>query len=287
MKLPKFAFLFVIFAPLANAQSDCLSHAKTELETVYCKVAATPEGRSLPLFSDFRRNNAKVQALLLKQPARKLGITLPEVPKTSVAPRPSNKPDQPRTSVASQNKPANKVSTQKKPTQSAVQKRVEVVQDPLQQCGFAGESIRCPRTHYQLRLNQQNAKLVAGALGAANPLSLPAFSGQLNDKAAVNNYLADSYTHYIDKMLVIGLGASTMTYTKFHYTFWDLVEKKQDFAQRVNTMYEYLKQDKASMGVQSRYDNALPGGLDWCTFLSTNIIVCDNGKRNWVYTPRS
>ena len=115
-------------------------------------------------------------------------------------------------------------------------------------------------------------------------MALDSFQGNLQDKSAVNRYLARSYRHYIDKMLFIGLGASTMTYTKFHYTFWDLVEKREDFAGRVNAMYDFLKQDKATMAVQERYDKVMPAGIDWCTSLSDSVVVCDDGKRNWVYT---
>jgi hypothetical protein len=51
-------------------------------------------------------------------------------------------------------------------------------------------------------------------------------------------------------------------------------------------MYNFLKQDKASMSVQARYDQQLPAAIDWCTLLSANVVVCDNGKKNWVYAKR-
>ena len=80
------------------------------------------------------------------------------------------------------------------------------------------------------------------------------------------------------------MGGSTMTYTKFHYTFWELLEKQEDFSKRVREMYNFLKQDKASMAVQARYDQQMPTGIDWCTPLNDKLVVCDNGKRNWIYS---
>lgn len=275
------------------ADSDCLSVAKTELENIYCRVAATPEAGKLPSFSDFRRNTVQVQALLLKRPAERLGIQLP---KSASRARPQqvarveSPPPQaaaPKPARSSSPKGAAKVietATSNVPhaTVNHGEKR-----NALAGCRLANADIFCPGGGYRLEDNRQNHQLADGALSEGNILDLPSFRGSPSDKSAVNNYLADSYEHYINKMLLIGLGGSTMTYTKFHYTFLDLLEKQEDFAARVGETYNYLKKDKASMAIQARYDQQMPSSIDWCTQLNDNIVVCDNGRRNWVYSNTS
>ncbi len=257
--------------------------AKTDLENVYCQIAATPDGRTLPAFSDFRRNNAQVQALLLKRPAERLGIKMPS--SSGQQKRTANRTQrqtqvEPKTRPAASSRPATVVVPESPISPPAP----PVVSKPgLSRCRFLGDNIACGDSVFRLASNRQNNQLKPGALGPTNLLILSSFNGQLNNKVAVNNYLADSYQLYIEKMLLIGLGASTMTYTKFHYTFWELVEKRENFANRVGDMYDFIKKDKASMAIKARYGNDLPGGMDWCTELSDKIIVCDNGKKNWVY----
>ena len=274
------------------ADSNCHSLAKTPLEKSYCQIAATPEARNLPSFADFRRNNPQVQAMLLKSPARRLGITLPAVAQhqppapSPPAPEPRVKPPAPVSPPSPQAARTRKES-EKKATVNAASNVTSSKPTPVNRlaaCQFSGTQIRCAEQIFQLVNNRQNNQLAAGALTADNVLMLKPYVGKLSDEVAVNNYLADSYEHYIYKMLLIGLGGSTMTYTKFHYTFWELVDKHEDFAGRVGEMYNFLKQDKANMAVQARYDKQLPGGIDWCQQLNSTIVVCDNGKKNWVYT---
>jgi len=278
--------LLLAYPMTVAAASDCLAMAKTALEKIYCQVAATPEAGKLPSFSDFRRNNSQVQAMLLKAPARRLGIELPSnATQQRSAPVNPNPSPAPRQSVAVVSTPAATPATtkpQKPPSQtpSANPKAV----DPLQGCQLSGERIRCPSARYDLVDNLDNKHLAPGVLGAGNELGLVSYRGDLGDTNGINNYLADSYEHYVNKMLVIGLGGSTMTYTKFHYTFWELVEKREDFAGRVNQMYAYLKQDKASMAVKSRYLHTMPAAMDWCQLLNTTVVICDDGKNNWVYS---
>ena len=291
--------VFSFVPALALGQGDCAAQAKTEMEKLYCRIAATPEVKSLPSFTDFRRNTPKVQALLLKGPAGRLGLELPG-PSKSTASRtnaPTSKPSSNSSSPTTPEKstPASvpakaTVQTTKKQTANATEKQTKPAatngsaQQVLASCQFRGEEIRCGRQTYLLQNNQQNQHLQPGVLNADNGLVLSRYSGPKSDTVAVNNYLADSYERYINKMLEIGLGDSTMTYTKFHYTYWELVEKGEDFPGRVGQMFEFLKRDKATMAVKARYDNQLPASIDWCQQLSTAIVVCDDGKKNWVYS---
>lgn len=278
MRLVHSLFLIALLgSQYCLGQSNCQSLAKTDLEVVFCKISVTPEGRGLPSFSDFRRNSAQIQTLLLKRPAERLGISLPtpsRSPKKVVA-SPKPKVNKRPATAATASPPTTKTIS---PPPSA-----EVASKGINHCDFRGSSIVCAGDLFRLTLNRQNNQLKPGVLGGANTLDLPPFKQQLTDNIAVNNYLATSYERYIDKMLLVGLGGSTMTYTKFHYTFWELMDKQEDFAARVGAMYEFIKKDKASMAVKTRYGNDMPQGIDWCADLSNDVIVCDNGKKNWVY----
>ena len=295
MRLLSLLFLAISFcSDLCFGQSDCQTLAKNELENIYCQITATPEGRTLPSFSDFRRNSAQVQTLLLKGPAQRLGITLPTgatAPQKVVQnppPKPRSKPARAEETKSSALKPAIPDPILPPPlTHTGLPQNNLNANRGLQGCKLRNTEIVCKKDLYLLTHNRQNQQLQPGVLEDTNRLNLPSFQGSLNNKVAVNNYLADSYQLYIDKMLLIGLGGSTMTYTKFHYTFWELVEKRENFANRVSTMYEFIKKDKASMAVKTRYGDDLPGGIDWCMELSEEVIVCDNGKKNWVYVRQS
>ena len=276
--------LFGIFPCLSLAESDCYSLAKTAMELTYCKIAATPEASNLPSFSDFRRNTSQVQAMVLKAPARRLGIELPNSGATRKTETAASNPKTPSSSSTPvKSEPKKKTQAPTKTNAVVTASKPKASPGNLAGCQLQGRVIHCGGRNYQLVDNRQNRDLASGVLGPDNNLLLPSFQGSVNDQTALNNYLADSYELYVNKMLLIGLGGSTMTYTKFHYTFMELREKGEDFAGRVRDMYNYLKQDKAGMVVKARYDQELPGGIDWCQALNSNLIVCDDGKKNWVY----
>jgi len=109
----------------------------------------------------------------------------------------------------------------------------------------------------------------------------------LNDQDNVHRYLGDSYRRYIQAMLDIGLAAATMSYSRFYYTFDDAAKNQRDFAARFEKMYIYLKKDKQTMGVKSRYSDELPVSLKQCSWLNDSLLVCDNDKLNWIYKKSS
>ncbi|MGH1370707.1 MAG: hypothetical protein ACRBBW_01640 [Cellvibrionaceae bacterium] len=126
--------------------------------------------------------------------------------------------------------------------------------------------------------NQGNQKLFAGSLGPDNQLRFPESEGTSEAR-----YWSDSYQHYIEKMLSIGLGASTMSYTKFVYTWQESQLQGQIPQARFSAMFEYLKRDKRALAVKASYDDMTPASISWCQSLSHQLWVCDNGRRNWVY----
>ncbi|MEX1032325.1 MAG: hypothetical protein WDZ30_03105 [Cellvibrionaceae bacterium] len=259
----------LLFTAGASANQGCSALARSELEQLYCTIKATSAGAGLPSLGDFRRNDETVQALLLKQPARRLGLAVPDVSVIQPAPR------------ERKTEPA-KRSTGPRQAVETSQPIAEPV-DSLHGCQMFKREIRCPTRHYRLVDNMGNHALEAGALGVHNTFELARFTGDFQDKQAVNRYLAESYRHYIEKMLSIGLGGVTMSYTRFHRTFRELGDKNEDFAARSATMFRYLKQDKSSMAIAPRHEEYLPTSIEQCFDLSDTLVICDDRDRNWVF----
>lgn len=279
MKSLIFCLLFLCSLP---ALAACLDQARTDYEKLFCKIQQTSQGKSLPSFEDFRRNSPTVQALLLKRPAERLGLTMPAAPKAVKKAAVPAKP-------ALEDKPSPTTKalppTARTPLNAPPEVKQPVVtpEARLSGCSLQGEQVRCPKARYQLLMNKPNRDLAAGALGPENRFGLAAYQGKANDAAALRNYLGRSYQHYIEKMLEIGLGASTMSYTKFYYTYQEVSSQGEDFAARFEKMYEFLKKDKASMAIKARYDDKVLARIEQCVDLSAELVVCDNGVSNWVF----
>lgn len=275
-------FLLVCANASAQSKSTCHDIAKSDYEKLFCTLQDKGAGNQLPTFSSFRANTPQLQSIILKRPAQKLGITVP--PPAASAPKPT-------TAVATPNqKPEIQPQAAASVPSPVVARAPEAARSKpaansmnLGSCELHQSSIHCSGNTYKLIQNQANNKLAPGALSPDNRFGLENYRGNRGDKSALNRYLADSYRHYIEKMLHIGLGAATMSYTKFYYTYEQLAEKNEDFAQRFELMYDYLKKDKASMAVKAAYHQQLPDSIQLCQDLSSTIVVCDNGELNWVY----
>lgn len=255
--------------PAASADDRCHSAATTDLERLYCQVVAEGGGAGLPSQPDFNRNNPQVQALILRRPAGRLGL---DVPEPGVPTEPES------TSGAAETEPEpDRTSPEEAQSQTGL----------LADCRLKGERIACPQQQYNLAMNQPNSKLGDGVLGEGNRLGLRPFQGNRNDEEAVRRYLSDAYDRYIPKMVDIGLGANTMSFTAFHKAFHTMEAGGVDFAQRMERTYSLLKQDKKTLGVKARYHDRLPQDLSLCTVINPDIIVCDDVGTNWVYVSPS
>lgn len=240
-------------AQAAPVDDACMDGAKTELEKLYCKVVSEGQGAGLPSPTDFKRNDPQVQALLLRRPAGRLGLELPQ-PEPERSSQPENGPG-----------PAGR----------------------LADCRLQGQRITCPQRRFELVENQPNRKLAEGALEPDNSLGLRPFKGNRNDEEAVRRYLSDAYDRYIPKMVDIGLGANTMSFTAFHNAFHTIEDGGVDFARRMEQTFTLLKQDKKTLAVKARYHDELPQDISLCTVINRDIIVCDNVGTNWVYVSPS
>ncbi|MFP3977497.1 hypothetical protein [Marinobacter sp. KMM 10035] len=242
--------------------------AQSDLERMYCEIVERGGGAGLPSMADFKRNDPKVQALLLRQPAKRLSLTLPEVAaKPEPKPKPERKPE-----AATPQREFAKESVSEPP-----------IAQGLADCRLSGELIQCPNAAYTLAGNRSLASLENGVLEPGNRLGIEPFDGVRNDDEAVRGYLSAAYDRYIPKMLAIGLGANTMSFTAFHNAFYTLESGGVDFSERMDQTYELLKQDRKTLGVKARYHDELPESLAQCVTIDRSIIVCDNVGTNWVF----
>jgi hypothetical protein len=250
------------------AGDACMDVAKTDLEKLYCQVVSEGQGGGLPSPTDFKRNDPQVQALLLRRPAGRLGLEVP-APDAPVVAEPSPRP----------------AETKPEPDATPDIDKQQVGQ--LADCRLQGQRITCPQRRFDLVANQPNGKLAEGALEPDSRLGLRPFRGDRNDEEAVRRYLSNAYDQYILKMLGIGLGANTMSFTAFHNAFHTLEDGGVDFAERMEKTFALLRQDKQTLAVKARYHDELPQDLSLCSVINADIIVCDNVGTNWVYVSPS
>ncbi|MDO3721314.1 hypothetical protein QVZ43_06230 [Marinobacter sp. chi1] len=262
----------MLSATVRAAEPACGLEVRTELDQLYCDLVARGEGARLPSPVDFRRNDPGVQALLLRRPAQRHGLTVPDAVAELETPEP--KPE-PNTTAATGSRP---VSPVEPPALPGLAPSLS-----LSDCQLAGDHIRCPESSFLLAENQPNNRLAPGVLGDENRLGLTSFEGNRQDPDAVRQYLSTAYDRYIPAMLSIGLGANTMSFTAFHNAFHTLEDGGVDFAARMEETFRLLKQDKKTLAVKARYHDNLPERLEQCQVINRNIIVCDNVRTNWVY----
>lgn len=271
----------LMISSAANADQFCFALAETYYEQVYCQLQAKAQTKNLPPFNQFKKNNEQVQASLLKRPAERNGIKLPlPIKKLPVATE--TKLAVIETSVITKAKPA---ITEKSTVQVARTGPIAAIQQttPLVEnifgCKLISKQLQCSNGVFTLSGNKANQRLTKSALTAENKMDLPGYK-----EGAINQYLTRAYQQYIGKMCEIGLCGVTMTYGKFTYLYQDINSKGLDFAQRFETMYSFLKKDKASMGVSE--STAIPQGLiaDDCSPLGDSYYVCEMQGRNFIFT---
>lgn len=276
-----YLFCLMMTTSSANADQFCFTLAETYYEQVYCQLQAKAQTKNLPSFNQFKKNNEQVQASLLKRPAERNGIKLPlPVKKPPVATETNLMVTE--TSVATKAKPP---ITEKSTVQvtraepiAAIQRTTPLVEN-IFGCELISRQLKCSNGVFALVGNKSNQRLVKSALTSENKMDLPVYKD-----GAANQYLTRAYQQYIVKMCEIGLCGVTMTYGKFTYLYQDINSKGLDFSQRFETMYSFLKKDKASMGVSE--STATPQGLaaSDCNPLGDSYYVCEKQGRNFIFT---
>lgn len=276
--------VFIVIASTSSAQTGqfCFASAETYYEQVYCQLQAKAQAKGLPAFHQFRKNTEAVQFSLLKRPAERNAIKLPAPARKTDSHNQQPAiplPTKPQQSITS------KLVAEKAPTGKSVVTQTSensfsaIPADGI--CHFAGKELQCGAQKFYLLGNKANHRLAGSALSPENKMALPNYhDGDLN------KYLTEAYLRYIAKMCDIGLGGVTMTYGKFAYLYQDVRNKGLDFSQRFETMYGFLKKDKANMGVSEAV--SLPDGIsaNLCVPLGDRYYVCDHHGRNYIFELR-
>ncbi len=273
---------------VAISVKQCDAEAATALEKSYCAILKKGHGKSLPGFFSFRRNPNPMQRLMLKSAASRAGVELP-----SKEARPNSFSESLRPEIASEHKSTQK-HAQPPQQQNTIGRRqnnselnVSKLQTPKRNhshkisdnCYIAKEQIYCGSHRYFLAINIPIQHLNKNALGIGNRLLFRAKS----QKETLLQYLSHLYPEYIQKMLYIGLGDSTVSFTKFHAIYESSFAQNENFAQRFEEMYELLKKERKTMATRQRYRDNYPEGINNCMQLTGTLITCDNVEQNWVY----
>ena len=151
------------------------------------------------------------------------------------------------------------------------------------ECSLQEQRITCHKALFIQTGNRSNRSITKAALSQQNMMGLSPYVGKPNDQGAINTYLFTAYVRYLEKMLEIGLGGATMSYTKFYTLFHDLLEKEVDFASRFETMYDFLKKDKNEIGVSETIEPIQHLSIKNCIQLTQQMFTCDNRYRNAIY----
>ncbi|MFL0802042.1 MAG: hypothetical protein K6L80_16470 [Agarilytica sp.] len=267
---------------LAISVKQCDVEAATALEKTYCEVLKKGQGQRLPDFFSFRRNPSHMQRLILKKAALRAGIELPakEASVNSFAESLRPEINQASENVRNNIQPPKQSKGKQDGDLRSVQKTEEQYSSKrLDHCSVAKDQIACGSQRYFLAINIPINHLNQKALGADNRLR---FRTKSKNETLIQ-YLSHLYPIYIQKMLYIGLGDSTVSFTKFHALYESALAQNENFAARFEKMYELLKKERQTMATKQRYRANHPEHISNCMQLTKTLITCDNIEQNWVY----
>lgn len=276
------AGLFLSLSGLA--ETFCLLAAESYYDQLYCEIKAQGQGKRLPSLYDFQKNNEQTQAFLLKRPAARLGIEVVQSKRESRLQQEFIQPSS--QSIQSLVNEGNLVSGSKNYLDSVDLDGDDILVDApnfFKHCDFHRSKIECNGVNFQLVGNRLNNKLENGVLAESNKMNIPNYTNNKNEKLALTYYLKLSYRQYIKKMIEIGLGGSTFSYTKFVYLYHDVTAKGIDFVQRFETMFGYLKEDKRHLAISEKLPTNIQYANIYCEWLDDDKLVCDGGTKNYIY----
>lgn len=257
----------IVFAASGVSPKECQQLAKTQMESSFCMLIEKGFDSRLPNFQQFRQNPPLTQYLLLKPIAKKAGMTVSRPASASI--HASKK----RPVLDTEYSPANDRTVPDKAESQPASGNA------MSGCRLQASTIRCGGQLYRLVENRASDQLHSQYLGTSNTLRFSA-RGSNETKHA---YLSRVYPVYIQKMVLLGLGDTTMSLTKFASIYDEVEVQGLDFPERFYDMYEMLKKERKTQGVLKRYNDEFPPSIDNCMYLDQKLIVCDNVKQNWVY----
>lgn len=289
-------FLLLILCGVHGNLQACEPAPGNEYEKVFCQLKRSGKGEALPSIHEFRKNPPLTQALLLKKPAERAGIPLkiPERGNAEVVDRQLEVLLSAPSSAAEK-----KILNKEVVSKQAVSKKVEpkpvtpkvktpdvtpvVVREAvsvLDTCVVNQFELHCSGAQYRLVTNQTNQQLREGVLSEGHRLNLPAFQGSAQD---LEDYLLKAYRRYVEGMLEIGLGASTMSYTKFVRVYEFNAAQGLSFAERFETAYQFQKREKASIGVNTKPMLAAGFNTRFCSELTGELLACEHQRDNYLF----
>lgn len=285
------------------ADEPCIPAVGNEYEKIFCDLKRKGKGSTLPSLREFRNNPPLTQAFLLKKPAERAGIRIriPErnneetlrrqeellaaleasaemaipviVDKTTPTVTPVLQPA---------TKPAAKPPAKQKTTPPPIVAVSPVLTAPVPHCVLQEKNLDCDGVRYTLVGNKTNQQIDPSSLTEQNRLGMPVYSGDPADALAEQQYVQQAYRQYLEAMIRIGLGASTMSYTKFANLYDYITEQQLDFAGRFETMYHFLKEDKLAIGVSTQL--VIADGFDTTTCRQLDrLVACDYQKNNYLF----
>ncbi len=256
-----FPFSFLCFSvhSIALNYDDCISFSKNEYEKIYCLIKSKGKGARLPSFQDFKNSNTTTQWLLLKRDANELNIELakPKMVKNNKNARQFTGPKE-------------SISNKEKNKETSISN-----ENSLQNCVLEKTKIQCKHNLFELVRNISRPS-------SLNKEKLTLFKDN-NLSQNQQEFMRFAYSSYINNMLSLGLGDSTMSYTKFNTIFLENKQNQNRFSQRFNKMFNLLIEERKQMSTLASYDNSTPNSIKACWQLEHSIILCDNIKRNWIY----
>lgn len=235
-------------------------------EEIYCEILQVAPSSKLPSARDFRHNTPRIQKLIVKPLAKKFGVsfdTHKANKDTSTAKkRPKNLPPYRKKTVIG------KIINEKKPVA----------------CKLKLSKISCTdQTHFILAINKENTKIKKGLFDDANQMGLKEYQGDRENKKNLSLYMTLQYKQYLEKMLSIGLGGTTLTYNKFVDIFYITQQSSNRFSDRFETMYSTLKKDKASLGTPKSAPISKNLTIKQCQQISDRLFTCDDQRKNYVF----
>ncbi|HEY6528984.1 MAG TPA: hypothetical protein VIZ65_09845 [Cellvibrionaceae bacterium] len=270
----KFTLFLLLALQISTAFASDLEgscHGQTPLELNYCKLL-TLGATGLPPLFEFRKNTPATQYLLLKRPAARLGIALaqPSKPKVQSASKGPTDSAEPVPSAST------RLTTELK---SSPRAKLPASQN-TPGCELANEMIICGSLRYQLQWNKPKNALAAEALLASNQLIFPPLPPA---QSAIDDYLLHCYALYIQKMLLLGLGNTTLSFGKFDAIFTEAKNQHFDFSARFTRMYHFLKEERKTLQPPKGFGHAKPQHIEDCVRISEQFWSCQTAEQHWVY----
>ncbi|MFO1370063.1 MAG: hypothetical protein U1F46_13800 [Marinagarivorans sp.] len=251
------------------AAADDSCKGQTPMELSYCTLIARG-ATGLPALYEFRKNSPATQYLLLKRPAAKFAVVLPAPAAKAKPIELTPTPEAPQTE---QTQPA------RAHPPSKITSTLTTTGAPSG-CQLANETISCGNQRFRLQWNKPKAALTPEALAPGNQLVFPP---EPKDPADQKDYLVNCFALYVQKMLLLGLGNTTLSFDKFAAIYATARAERFDFAARFESMYHFLKEERKTLQPPKGFGHSVPARIDDCQPINDSLWSCQTAEQHWVF----